>query len=147
MVTFTSHSPQETRALGEQWGREARPGWVIALSGDLGAGKTCLVQGIASGLGVSGRIQSPTFALINEHRAGRLPLYHIDLYRLETASEIVAAGLEDYLFTPDGVTVVEWFERWLEDASETERGFAGRRVNIRILEGDDREIQYEDISH
>jgi tRNA threonylcarbamoyladenosine biosynthesis protein TsaE len=129
------------------WGREAQPGWVIGISGDLGAGKTHLVKGIATGLGLTERIQSPTFALINEHRAGRLPLFHIDLYRLKNASQIIGAGLEDYLFTPDGVTVVEWFERWIDEGGERERGFIGRRVNIRILEGDEREIIYEDFSH
>src|ERR1043165_2689428 len=107
MATFISHSPEETSALGEQWGREAKPGWVIGLSGDLGAGKTQLVKGIALGLGIMARIQSPTFALVNEHGGGRLLLAHLDLYRLETREQIVGAGLEDYLYRPTGVAVIE----------------------------------------
>jgi tRNA threonylcarbamoyladenosine biosynthesis protein TsaE len=78
MVTFTSHSPEETQALGEAWGREAGKGWIIGLTGDLGAGKTQLVKGIARGLGIKARIQSPTFALVNEYGEGRLPLAHLD---------------------------------------------------------------------
>ena|SRR5882672_1986665 len=112
MVTFISHSPEETAALGEQWGREARPGWVIGLTGDLGAGKTQLVKGIARGLGITARVQSPTFALVNEYREGRLPLAHLDLYRLETIEQIISAGLEEYFARPPGVAVIEWCERW-----------------------------------
>jgi tRNA threonylcarbamoyladenosine biosynthesis protein TsaE len=125
--------------LGEQWGREARSGWVIGLTGNLGAGKTQLVKGLARGLGIAGRIQSPTFALINEHREGRLPLYHLDLYRLENRDQIITAGLESYLIRPDGVSVVEWIDRWLEDDA-----FAYRKVEIRIVSETEREIIYED---
>jgi len=111
MDTFISHSPAETEAFAESWGRTAQPGLVIALSGDLGAGKTVFVKGLARGLGISARIQSPTFALVNIHETGRLPLYHLDLYRLDTLEQIAAAGLEDYLHTA-GITVIEWAERW-----------------------------------
>src|SRR5580658_3825054 len=104
MATFISHSPKETAALGEQWGRGARPGWLIGLSGGLGAGKTLLTAGLARGLGINARIQSPTFALVNEYRQGRLPLFHLDLYRLDSRNDIVAAGLEEYLDKPEGVT-------------------------------------------
>src|SRR5579862_1319112 len=97
MATFISHSPAETAALGETWGREAKPGLVIGLAGDLGAGKTELVKGIARGLGVTDRVQSPTFALVNSYSGGRLRLHHLDLYRLESLDQILAAGLEDYL--------------------------------------------------
>src|SRR4026207_1524521 len=93
-----SRSPAETEALGEAFAREAKPGWVIGLTGDLGAGKTQLVKGIARGLGIASRIQSPTFTLVHEYREGRLPLYHIDLYRLDTREQIVVAGLEDYFY-------------------------------------------------
>ncbi len=92
-----SRSPRETESLGEQWGREARRGWVIALSGDLGAGKTQLVRGLARGLGVTARVHSPTFTLVNEYGGGRLRLFHLDLYRLETAEQIRGAGLEEFL--------------------------------------------------
>jgi tRNA threonylcarbamoyladenosine biosynthesis protein TsaE len=112
MATLISRSPEETVALGEQWGREAQRGWVIGLSGDLGAGKTQLVKGIARGLGSSARVHSPTFALLHEYGGGRLPLFHLDLYRLENRAQIDAAGLDDYLVRPHGVTVVEWIEKW-----------------------------------
>ena len=104
MATFISHSATETESLGEDWGREARSGWVIGLSGDLGAGKTQLVKGLARGLGVTERVHSPTFALVNQYTSGRLPLFHLDLYRLDTAEQIRSAGLEDFL-SPNGVTV------------------------------------------
>lgn len=111
MATFISHSPGETQSLGEAWGRAAQSGLVIALSGELGAGKTQLVKGLARGLGINARVQSPTFALVNVYPGGRLALFHLDLYRLDRHEQIVAAGLEDYL-RPDGVTVIEWAERW-----------------------------------
>ena len=112
MATFISRSPDETVALGERWGRDAAPGWVIGLTGDLGAGKTQLVKGLARGLGIAARVQSPTFALVNEYNDGRLPLAHLDLYRLDTPEQIIAAGLEPYFDQHLGVTVIEWCERW-----------------------------------
>ncbi|MBM3876138.1 MAG: tRNA (adenosine(37)-N6)-threonylcarbamoyltransferase complex ATPase subunit type 1 TsaE [Verrucomicrobia bacterium] len=117
MTTVQTHSPEETLALGEQWGREAQQGLVIALCGDLGAGKTQLVKGLARGLGITARVHSPTFALLNEYRGGRLPLFHIDLYRLDTPAQVAAAGLDEFLFGPCGITVVEWAERWFTDLS------------------------------
>ena len=119
MVTLISRSPEETFAIGEQWGREARRGWVLGLSGDLGAGKTQLVKGIARGLGSPARVHSPTFSLLNEYGGGRLTLFHIDLYRLNSPEEVEVAGLEDYLVHPNGVTVVEWIERWQPDLQLT----------------------------
>ncbi|HKW28170.1 MAG TPA: tRNA (adenosine(37)-N6)-threonylcarbamoyltransferase complex ATPase subunit type 1 TsaE [Verrucomicrobiae bacterium] len=110
MATFISHSPAQTQSLGESWGRAAERGLVIALCGDLGAGKTELVKGIAGGLGATARVHSPTFTLVNEYDGGRLRLFHLDLYRLETPGQIVAAGLEQFL-QPDGVAVIEWAER------------------------------------
>jgi tRNA threonylcarbamoyladenosine biosynthesis protein TsaE len=160
MVTFISHSPLETEALGVDWGRAAQPGLVIALSGDLGAGKTQLVKGIARGLEVPGRIHSPTFSLINIYEGGRLPLYHIDLYRLDTPEQIAAAGLEEYLSTR-GLTVIEWAEKWFspprslqgkKDAGqipgEFHRGLSCppgvRWGEIESLGGTERRITYED---
>src|SRR6202142_2787662 len=102
MATFISHSPAETRSLGESWGRTAKRGQVFALSGDLGAGKTELVKGIARGLGATTRVHSPTFTLVNEYGGGRLPLFHLDLYRLETRAPMAAAGLGEF-FQPGGV--------------------------------------------
>lgn len=141
MATYISHSPAETEALGEQWGREAQCGLVIGLSGDLGAGKTQLVKGLARALNISGRIQSPTFALVNEYRGGRLPLFHLDLYRLDTREQIIGAGLEPYLIRPDGVSVVEWIERWI---GTDEQNFKFRHARLKTLSETEREITYED---
>ena len=141
MATNISHSPEETQALGEAWGRAAASGLVIGLSGDLGAGKTQLAKGIARGLGITERIHSPTFTLVNQYDTGRLPFFHIDLYRLETAEQIIAAGLEEY-FHPHGVTVIEWAERWPEAPARFAARF--RRVHIETLNETDRRITYED---
>jgi tRNA threonylcarbamoyladenosine biosynthesis protein TsaE len=111
MATFISHSPAETERLGETWGRAAESGLVLGLSGDLGAGKTQFVKGVARGLGISARVHSPTFALVNIYEGGRLTLFHLDLYRLSTPEQVIAAGLEEY-FQPRGVTIIEWAERW-----------------------------------
>jgi tRNA threonylcarbamoyladenosine biosynthesis protein TsaE len=145
MATHISHSAAETEALGLQWGREAKAGLVIGLSGDLGAGKTQLTKGIAQGLGISERILSPTFALVNEYRSGRLAMFHLDLYRLDTREQIIGAGLEEYLTRPNGVAVVEWIERWGELSAPNGRtGSKFRRVQIKQLSETDREIIYED---
>jgi len=145
MATFISHSPEQTAALGEEWGRAASAAWLIGLSGDLGAGKTVLVAGLARGLGVTARVASPTFALLHEYQGGRLPLCHLDLYRLESRAEIIAAGLEPYLCRPEGVVVVEWIERWLEGTPGTlVPGISLRRVEIKTTGVADRMIHYED---
>lgn len=123
--------------MGEQFGRQAHSGLVIALSGELGAGKTQFVKGLARGLEVSGRVHSPTFTLVNEYSGGRLTLYHLDLYRLETRAQILSAGIEEYL-QPAGVSVIEWAERiydlplaipklkcvYIEIVSDTERSIS-----------------------
>ena len=142
MATFISHSPGETESLGEQWGREAQPGMVIALSGDLGAGKTQLVRGMARGLGITARVHSPTFTLVNEYSGGRLRLFHLDLYRLETPQQIREAGIEEFL-KPEGVTIIEWAER-ITDAEW--RGTKSRRVSIEVLSETERRITHEDSS-
>jgi tRNA threonylcarbamoyladenosine biosynthesis protein TsaE len=145
MATFTSHSPAETAALGEEWGRAASAAWLIGLSGDLGAGKTVLVAGLARGLGVTARVASPTFALVHEYQGGRLPFCHLDLYRLESRAEIIAAGLETYLSQPAGVVVVEWIGRWLESApGSLAPGVSLRRVEIQTTGEAERVITYED---
>ena len=153
MVTLISHSPEETEALGETWGREAESGLVIGLSGDLGAGKTQLVKGVARGLDIRARVHSPTFALLNVYGGGRLNLNHLDLYRLENREQVIAAGLEEY-FHPSGVTVVEWAERWFgggesskfKAQSSKSRAFAAhlRWVQIESLSETSRRITYED---
>ena len=144
MATFISHSPAETQSLGESWGRAAERGWVMALSGDLGAGKTELVKGIARGLGAAARVHSPTFTLVNEYGGGRLRLFHLDLYRLELPGQFVAAGLEEFL-QPDGVTVIEWAERLSRtEGRKPGTGKNWRRVNFEIIGGTDRKIVYDD---
>ena len=140
MPELISHSPAETEALGERWGREAQRGLVIALSGDLGVDKTQLVKGLARGLGATARVHSPTFTLVNEYGGGRLTLFHLDLYRLETREQILSAGVEEYL-QPDGVAVIEWAER-LTTAVWSQVKL--RRVTIEVLGLTDRRISYED---
>lgn len=122
-LDIISHSPDQTRRLGAQLSRAARPGDVYLLRGPLGSGKTTLVQGIARGLEVEDYVQSPTFVLAMEH-AGHLPdetpvrLYHIDLYRLEEPGELATFGLLDYLDDPEGIVVIEWPERVALDVFE-----------------------------
>jgi tRNA threonylcarbamoyladenosine biosynthesis protein TsaE len=108
-VTVVCKSAEATRALAAEIGRRAVPGTVTALSGDLGAGKTCFIQGLAAGLGVPGPVTSPTFIMIAEH-AGRLPLYHVDLYRTTSLAEIRELGLDE-LLDGAGVTAIEWAEK------------------------------------
>lgn len=147
MATLISHSPEETLAIGEAWGREAQRGWVIGLSGDLGAGKTQLVKGIARALGSNARVHSPTFALLNEYTGGRERLFHLDLYRMNSATDVASAGLEDYLVNPNGVTVVEWIERWTGESGKP-KAESGNRVTrlalIETLSETERRITYED---
>ena len=107
--TVRSESADHTHAIGRALGERAQPGTVVALVGELGAGKTRLTKGIAEGLGITGVVNSPTFVLMNEHH-GRLPLYHVDAYRLGDPEEGVAAGLLDEGHT-DGVAVIEWADR------------------------------------
>ncbi len=111
-------SAEAMRALGRSLAARLRAGDVVLLHGDLGAGKTTLTQGIAAGLGVVEPVQSPTFALVVEHRGAPLMLYHLDLYRLDEPSELEGMGYETYLSPEDGVSVIEWPERageWLPD--------------------------------
>ena len=110
-LQLISRSPQETQRLGVRLGKLAQAGDVILLVGGLGMGKTCLVQGIAWGLGIRGYASSPSFVVIKEYQ-GRLPLYHIDLYRLDRLEEVGELGLDDYLYG-NGVGVVEWAEKGL----------------------------------
>ncbi|MGH2543813.1 MAG: tRNA (adenosine(37)-N6)-threonylcarbamoyltransferase complex ATPase subunit type 1 TsaE [Ardenticatenaceae bacterium] len=107
---FFSYGPAQTRRFGARLGGLVQPGDVILLYGDLGAGKTHFAQGIAQGLGIEESVRSPTFTLINEYHEGRIPLYHVDLYRVDGDEDIATLGLEDY-FDTDGVVVVEWPEK------------------------------------
>ena len=110
-LEITSHSPEETNEIGIQIGKIAQTGDVILLVGDLGAGKTCLTQGIAWGLGIDDYALSPSFVIMRE-LYGRLPLYHMDLYRLEHLEEVMDLGLDEYLYGC-GICVVEWADRAL----------------------------------
>jgi tRNA threonylcarbamoyladenosine biosynthesis protein TsaE len=107
MATITSHSPGETFALGRRFAERLRPGDVVALDGDLGAGKTQFVKGLAAGLGHDGEVTSPTFTLVHEYTGGRLPLFHFDFYRMESEAEVLRIGLDDYL-DAGGVAAIEW---------------------------------------
>jgi len=136
MALIISHSPQETFELGKQCAASLRRGAVLALAGDLGAGKTQFTKGLAAGLGVESDVTSPTFTLIHEYPGGRLPLFHIDLYRLEEEDEVLGIGLDEYL-DGDGVTVIEWADKF---EALMPRGV--RWIRFRVLEGDDREILF-----
>jgi tRNA threonylcarbamoyladenosine biosynthesis protein TsaE len=142
MPTFISHSPAETESLGEKFGRAVQSGVIFALSGELGAGKTQLVKGIARGLGITARVHSPTFTLVNEYSGGRLKLFHLDLYRLETPAQILSVGLEEFL-QPDGVAVIEWAER-LEDGRWKMEDGKIKKVQIEIVSEMERKIVYDD---
>jgi len=108
-VKLTSCSPEETQRFGRELGHLAQSGDVILLVGNLGAGKTCLTQGIAWGLDIDGYARSPSFVVVNEYK-GRLSMYHIDLYRLDNTAEIADIGLDDYLYG-HGLCVVEWADK------------------------------------
>jgi tRNA threonylcarbamoyladenosine biosynthesis protein TsaE len=134
--SFESASEEATRAIGAELARELKAGDVLLLEGELGSGKTCLVAGLAAGLGCKAEVASPTFTLINEYKGGRLDLAHMDLYRLEPGAQIEGLGLEEYFDGP-GVSAVEWparlgrlkpagaWELSLEHAGEN-----GRRIRV-----------------
>ena len=113
-MQITTHSADETQALGQRLAKRLLPGDVIAYFGDLGAGKTALTRGIAQGLGVTDLVTSPTYTIVNEYLTGRIPLFHFDMYRLGSSDELFDIGWEDYL-TRGGVCAVEWSEN-VEDA-------------------------------
>jgi tRNA threonylcarbamoyladenosine biosynthesis protein TsaE len=118
-----SATPEETAAAGEALGRTLRASDVVALYGELGAGKTCFVQGLVRGLDVTGHATSPTFVLVNEYR-GRLPVHHVDAYRTESLAELIDLGLLD-LMGGDGVTLIEW-------ADKAEPLLPSRTIRVRI---------------
>ena len=113
-MQITTHSADETQALGQRLAKRLLPGDVIAYFGDLGAGKTALTRGIAQGLGVTDLVTSPTYTIVNEYLTGRIPLFHFDMYRLGSSDELIDIGWEDYL-ARGGVCAVEWSEN-VEDA-------------------------------
>jgi tRNA threonylcarbamoyladenosine biosynthesis protein TsaE len=111
-LDFISHSENQTQRIGARLAPLLKPGDVLAVTGDLGTGKTRWVQGVCQGLGVVEPVVSPTFTLVNEYQ-GRLPVYHVDLYRLNSAEEVFTFGLEDYLYGP-GITLVEWADQAID---------------------------------
>lgn len=134
----TSRSADETFALAQEYARSLRPGDVLALIGELGAGKTRFVQGLARGLDVPPEVfvRSPSFALINEYRGGALPLYHVDFYRLDDASALDDLGLEEY-FDGRGVTAVEWADHFPGAMPRRTR-----RIAFRVIDETTREIEF-----
>lgn len=144
-LDLVSHSPEETQKIGAYIGKLALPGDIFLLVGKLGTGKTCLTQGIAYGLDIKEYALSPSFIIVRELYNGRLPLYHIDLFRLDHIEEIEELGLDDYLYGK-GVCVVEWAEKGLsvlpnehlliqiDFLSDTERSFQLKPRGKRYLE-------------
>lgn len=110
MMQITTHSADETQALGQKLASRLAPGDVIAYFGDLGAGKTAFTRGLAQGLGITDPVTSPTYTIVNEYLGGRLPLFHFDMYRLSSADDLFDIGWEDYL-SRGGVCAVEWSEQ------------------------------------
>ena len=139
-MEFLTHSREETAALGARLADTLDGGRVVAFTGDLGAGKTAFVSGMAQALGVEERVTSPTFTIVNEYEGGRLPLFHFDMYRLDSADELFHIGWEDYL-ARGGVCAVEWSEN-VAEAIEPDA------VRVSILRGagdDDRVITIEGV--
>ena len=133
--SFKTESPEETQAFGEKIGKTLKRGDVIALIGDLGTGKTCLTQGIARGVGIASDevVNSPSYILINEYNA-RIPIYHIDLYRLEDSAEIAELGLTEYI-EGDGICIIEWAERMADALPDTVI-----KIRITLAEASDNEM-------
>ncbi len=120
MATFISNSPAETEAIGRQVAENIGVGSVLALKGELGSGKTLFVKGIVAGLGSGADVTSPTFTILHEYRGGRLPVYHFDLFRVENPQALARLGLDDYFFG-DGISVIEWADRFPDFVPEQAR--------------------------
>lgn len=138
-MVIESYSPQETLELGRQLGRNAKPGEVYTLIGELGVGKTVLTQGIAEGLEITEPICSPTFTIVQVYEEGRMPFYHFDVYRIGDVEEMEEIGYEDY-FYGDGLTMIEWANlieeilpehyRRITIEKDLEKGFDYRKITI-----------------
>ena len=120
MATFISNSSGETESFGRQFAGNLKPGDVLALTGDLGSGKTGFVKGLAAALGANATATSPTFTLIHEYSGGRLPIYHFDFFRVEDQHSAERLGLDEYFFG-DGVSVIEWADRFPDLIPESAR--------------------------
>ena len=142
-VIIETENPEETFALGQKIGRAATPGQVYTLTGDLGVGKTVFTQGVASGLGITEPVNSPTFTIVQVYEEGRLPFYHFDVYRIGDIEEMEEIGYDDYFFG-EGICLIEWAELIEEILPENRisitiekdlsRGFDFRRITIEGLE-------------
>lgn len=142
-VIIETENPEETFALGQKIGRAATSGQVYTLTGDLGVGKTVFTQGVASGLGITEPVNSPTFTIVQVYEEGRLPFYHFDVYRIGDIEEMEEIGYDDYFFG-EGICLIEWAELIEEILPENRisitiekdlsRGFDYRRITIEGLE-------------
>lgn len=138
-MIYETYSATETEQIGMQVSRQAKPGSVYALAGDLGAGKTAFTQGMARGLGITEAVCSPTFTLVQIYEEGRIPLYHFDVYRIIDVEEMFEIGFEDY-FYGNGITVIEWAElikdilppvyQKVTIEKDLDKGFDFRRITI-----------------
>lgn len=141
-MVIETRSPEETFALGEKLGREAKPGQIYTLNGDLGTGKTVFTQGFAAGLGITEPVNSPTFTILQVYEEGRLPFYHFDVYRIGDVEEMDEIGYED-CFYGEGVCLIEWAELIEEILPENvivvtiekdlEQGFDYRKITLEGL--------------
>jgi tRNA threonylcarbamoyladenosine biosynthesis protein TsaE len=120
VATFISNSPGETESFGQQFAGTIKPGDVIALVGELGSGKTQFVKGLVAAIGVTTPATSPTFTLLHEYAGGRVPVYHFDFFRVENRQDAARLGLDDYFFG-DGVSIVEWADRFPDLIPENAR--------------------------
>jgi len=120
VATYTSNNPAETEAIARRFAERLVAGSVLALKGELGSGKTLFTQGLVAGLRSDAAVTSPTFTIVHEYQGGRLPVYHFDFFRLENRESVVQLGVEDYFFS-DGVSVIEWADRFPELIPEQAR--------------------------
>lgn len=138
-MVIETWSPKETYALGEKIGREALPGQVYTLNGDLGVGKTVFTQGVAAGLGIQEPVNSPTFTIVQVYEEGRMPFYHFDVYRIGDVEEMEEIGYQDY-FYGEGLCMIEWAQlieeiipenaRHITIEKDMDKGFDYRRITI-----------------
>jgi len=134
VATFISNSLAETEAFGRRLAEDAPAGSVLALQGELGSGKTLFAKGFVAGMGSNAAVSSPTFTIVHEYRDGRLPVYHFDFFRVENPQSLARLGLDDYLFG-DGVSVIEWADRFPECIPEQARWilFEIKSENQRVI--------------
>lgn len=138
-MVIETWSPQETFAIGEKLGKEALPGQVYTLNGDLGVGKTVFTQGVAKGLAITEPVNSPTFTIVQVYEEGRMPFYHFDVYRIGDVEEMEEIGYQDY-FYGEGICIIEWAElieeiipqnaKSITIEKNLEKGFDYRRITI-----------------